>query len=204
MGQAALTSLLEAIRRLRDAAAAQPRNLAEITEAANILFNEIAFPNGADLSRTYPSLNARQQVLVFDLQKWLHGPFWPGNVAVDHHHAAGECVVRMNSLIDELEAAPAPPRPPRLAVADGELWLDGRPVLLDMTAERKDDLLAGLGQLLARPGNWLSATALGENTARPGLRFDRLFGHHGIPAKVRNFIDAAPGKGYRYDDNGLA
>jgi hypothetical protein len=84
---------------------------------------------------------------------------------------------------------------PRLRVEGQSVYLDNRPVPLDMTAEKKDDVLAFLGRLLSEPGNWMSGHDIGKATQREGVRFDRV--RKALPPEIQSLIESDRRKGYR-------
>ena len=99
-------------------------------------------------------------------------------------------------------AASHPPGPStRLAVEKGELLLDGKPVLLDFTTEKKEDALAFFRQVIGQRGGWISSTEIGRNEKKEGVRFDRVYRHEKLPAQVKELIESDRRKGYRLRPN---
>jgi hypothetical protein len=89
-------------------------------------------------------------------------------------------------------------RPARkLAVKNGEVLLDGEPVPLDFTPEKKEDAMAFFRQVIGQRGGWISGPEIGLNEGREGARFDRVYHHKNMPPQVKALIVSDRRKGYR-------
>jgi hypothetical protein len=101
-----------------------------------------------------------------------------------------------------LEVSPfaEPPPAPRiarthLAIDGNTVTVHGQPVDLDLTAERTEDALAFLRELLKEPGTWKTGPDIGKATSRERLRFDRIF--QALPAPIKALMESHIRKGYR-------
>jgi hypothetical protein len=113
----------------------------------------------------------------------------------DQHVARLAGLVRGRDCTAPQESEVASASGSRLRVQGETVYLDNSPVPLDMTAEKKADAVAFLGELLKQPGNWLSGSDIGKATQREGVRFDRVY--KALPEPIKSLIESNRRKGYR-------
>jgi hypothetical protein len=82
-----------------------------------------------------------------------------------------------------------------IQIESGIVRVDGEEVLLDMTNEKRTDVLAFVAQLLQEPGNWKSGPDIGKATRREGHRWDRIY--KALPKPIKSLIESNRRKGYR-------
>jgi hypothetical protein len=79
----------------------------------------------------------------------------------------------------------------RLKLCGDTLALDGKEISLELTADKRKDILQFFRALLGAPrGDWVSGMAIGQ-----GIRWDRAIAK--LPPKLRNLIESKDGTGYR-------
>jgi hypothetical protein len=95
---------------------------------------------------------------------------------------------------ERTQQTPGPPAV-RLHLDDGEVFLDGQHVFLDMNAEQKENALAFIGCLIANRGNWMCSREIGRVTKNEGMRWDRVY--KALPEAIRAVTQSKTGAGYR-------
>ena len=88
-----------------------------------------------------------------------------------------------------------PLRPQALRVTEQTVYVNGKPVPLDLSPEKKEDALAFLAELAKEPGNWMSSTDIGKATDHEGVRFDRVY--KALPPILKRLLESDRRKGYR-------
>jgi hypothetical protein len=94
-----------------------------------------------------------------------------------------------------------PPRDCRLRVVDSGILLDGKPVELGMTPDRRKVAECFVGHLIRSGDDWISGPGIDraedkKGTERlSGQRWDRLYAE--LPWALQPLIEPRPGKGYR-------
>jgi hypothetical protein len=83
----------------------------------------------------------------------------------------------------------------RLSIEGSTVLVNGRHISLNLTAERTEDALAFLGELLKEPGSWKSSPEIGKATSKEGVRFDRVFKE--LPDTIKSQVQSNRRKGYR-------
>lgn len=68
-------------------------------------------------------------------------------------------------------------------------------VPLNATAERTDDIIAFVSDLVEHYRDWRSSTDIGKATGREGVRFDRVF--RSLPLPIKSHITSDRRKGFR-------
>lgn len=107
-----------------------------------------------------------------------------------------ELISKLKSVLRRTERlAPTPRELPKLKIEGGQLFVNGEPVQLPSSADKRDALLGFLGQLMKSPGEWRTSTEIGRTTKRKGTRFDLL--RNSLPPLVRSLIEARKRKGFR-------
>ncbi len=96
--------------------------------------------------------------------------------------------------------------PPRLRVEGQTVLLDGRPVPLDMTSERREEALCYLRHLLEAAGDWRSDSEVNKTEERKpkglvGIRWDHV--RQQLPDCIADLIETHRRKGTRLKEEAL-
>src|SRR5262249_52892647 len=82
-----------------------------------------------------------------------------------------------------------------IRIEGNQVYVNGKLVPLDVTEEKRKEVLGFLRQLIEQRGGWISSTEIDKNEKLMGTRIDRI--RKLLPPEINAFVESNRRKGYR-------